>query len=58
MAETQAEAEAGSIQGAWCRIQSLDPGTPESLPEPMSGAKPLNHPGVPSFDKLLSSYEV
>ena len=25
----------------------LDPGTPGSCPEPMSGTKPLSHPGIP-----------
>ena len=26
----------------------LDPGTPESRPEPKAGAQPLSHPGVPT----------
>ena len=41
-AETQAEGEAGSMQGA-----RLDPGTPGSCPGPKAGAKPLSHPGIP-----------
>ena len=43
-AETQAEGEAGSIQGAQV---GLDPGTPGSHPEPKAGTKPLSHPGIP-----------
>ena len=43
-ADTQAEGEAGSLQGArW----GLDPGTPGSHPEPKADAQPLSHPGVP-----------
>ena len=44
-AETQAEGEAGSMQGA--RVE-LDPGSPGSGPGLNSGgAKLLNHPGCP-----------
>ena len=45
-AETQAEGEAGSMQGA---DVALDPRTPGSHPGPKAGAKPLSHPGVPFF---------
>ena len=38
-AETQAEGEAGPLQGAECGTQSLDPG---SRPEPKADAQPLN----------------
>ena len=43
-AETQAEGEAGSLQGARC---GLDSETPESRPEPKANTQPLNHPGAP-----------
>ena len=43
-AETQAEGEAGSLQGAQC---GLDPKTPGSCPEPKADAQLLSHPGVP-----------
>ena len=39
-AETQAEGEAGSPQGARC-------GTPRSCPEPKADAQPLSYPGAP-----------
>ena len=41
-AETQAEGEADSLQGAPCRTPS-----PGSHPEPKSGAQPLSYAGVP-----------
>ena len=45
-AETQADGEAGSMQGAWC-------GTWSRVSRIMSwaegGAKPPSHPGVPIF---------
>ena len=44
-AETQAEGEAGSLQGAPCGTRSQIRG---SGPEPKAGAQPLSHPGVPS----------
>ena len=44
-AETQAEGEAGSMQGAQCRT---DPGSTGSHPVPEAGAKLLSHLGVPS----------
>ena len=28
--------------------EGLDPGTPGSCPRPKAGAKPLNHPGIPT----------
>ena len=43
-AETQAEGEAGSLQGA-----RLIPG---SRPEPEEGPQPLSHPGVPNLHML------
>ena len=45
-AETQAEGEAGSSQGAQCGTRSPDPG---SCPESKADAQPLSHPGVPHF---------
>ena len=42
-AETQAEGEAGSMQGARCGTPSRTPG----IPEPKADAQPLSHPGVP-----------
>ena len=44
-AETQAEGEAGFMQGARCGIK---PRTPGSFPGPKAGIKPLSHPGIPS----------
>ena len=32
----------------------LDPGTPESHPEPKADAQLLSHPGVPNFTVLMS----
>ena len=43
-AETQAEGEAGSLQGARRGTRSRDPG---SHPEPKADAQPLSHPGAP-----------
>ena len=43
-AETQAEGEAGSMEGA---DVGLDPRTPGSCPVPKADAQPLSHPGVP-----------
>ena len=48
-AETQAEGEAGSPQGARCGTQSPDSG---SCPELKADAQPLSHPGVPEYDNL------
>ena len=45
-AETQAEEEIGSLQGARCGTQSRIPG---SHPEPKADAQPLSHPGVPPY---------
>ena len=39
--ETQAEEEAGSMQG-------LDPRTPGSRPKPKADVQPLSHPGAPN----------
>ena len=41
-AETQAEGEAGSSEGAQCGTQSQDPGI-----TPKADAPPLSHPGAP-----------
>ena len=43
--ETQAEGEAGSMQGARCGTRSWIPG---SHPEPKADAQPLSHPGIPT----------
>ena len=43
--ETQAEGEAGSMQGAQYGTRSWIPG---SRPEPKADAQPLSHPGVPT----------
>ena len=43
-AETQAEGEAGSSQGARCGTWSPDSG---SHPEPKADTQPLSHPGIP-----------
>ena len=32
----------------------LDPGSPESHPRPKAGAKPLSHPGIPTYWFLQS----
>ena len=48
-AETQAEGEAGSMQGP---DAGLDPGTPGSRPEPKADAQPLSHLGVPTLTLL------
>ena len=31
----------------------LDPGTPGSRPGPKAGTKPLSHPGIPNFIRIL-----
>ena len=46
-AETQAEGEAGSMQRE--PDMGFDPGSPGSRPEPKAGAKPLRHPGIPTY---------
>ena len=43
-AKTQAEGEAGFMQGAQCGTRSWDSG---SRPELKADAQPLSHPGVP-----------
>ena len=45
-AETQAEGEAGSMQGAHV---GLDPRTPGSCPEPKADTQPLSPAGVLAF---------
>ena len=52
-AETQAEGEAGSLQGA---NVGLDAGTPGSCPEPKAGAKPLSHPEIPQISVTLNGF--
>ena len=49
-AETQAEGEAGSLQGAHV---GLDPGPPGSRPGLTAGAKPLSHAGCPAPSSYL-----
>ena len=49
-AETQAEGEAGSWQGARCGIRSQTPG---SCPEPKTDAQLLSHPGIPLVDLTI-----
>ena len=50
-AETQAEGEAGSMHRE--PDVGLDPGSPGSRSGPKAGAKPLRHPGIPSFSIFL-----
>ena len=47
-AETQAEGEAGSMHRE--PDVGFDPGSPGWRPGPKAGAKPLRHPGIPSFN--------
>ena len=51
-AETPAEGEAGSLQGAQCGTQS---GIPGSCPEPKADTQPLSHPGIPNYCNSLHS---
>ena len=44
-AETQAEGEAGSMQGARCGTQSW---VSKIMPQAEDSAKPLSHPGFPN----------
>ena len=46
-AETKAEGESGSMHQE--PDVGFDPGSPGSRPGPKAGAKPLRHPGIPSF---------
>ena len=50
-AETQAEGEAGSMQGALRGTRSQDSG---SHPEPKANTQPLSHPGIPPWTVLRS----
>ena len=52
-AETQAEGEGGSSQGARHRTPSQILG---SRPEPKAGTQPLSHPGIPVFLYYKSQY--
>ena len=45
-AETQAEGEVGSMQGAHV---GFDPGTPGSHPGLKAGVQLLSHPGIPEI---------
>ena len=45
-AETQAQREAGSVEGPHVEV---DAGTPGSCPRWKAGTQLLSHPGVPSF---------
>ena len=49
-AETQAEGEAGSMQGARCGTQSQ---VSRIMPWAEGGAKPLSHRGCPIFPFFL-----
>ena len=49
-AETQAEGEAGSMQGAWCGTQSR---VSRITPWAEGSTKPLSHPGCPHVKNLL-----
>ena len=46
-AETQAEGEAGSMHRE--PDMGFDPVSPGSHPGPKAGAKPLRHPGIPTY---------
>ena len=48
-AETQAEEEAGSLQGAWCGTQSEDPGITPWAEGRWSTAEPPRHPRMSTF---------
>ena len=52
-AETQAEGEAGYMQGARCGTQSQDL---IPLPGPKAGAEPPSPPGIPSLKKKKRFY--
>ena len=52
-AETQAEGDAGSLQGAQCRTRSRTQG---SRPEPKAGTQLLSHPGVPDYFNISFLY--
>ena len=45
--EREAERETGSMH--WEPDVGFDPGPPGSCPGPKAGAKPLCHPGIPTF---------
>ena len=45
--ETEAEGEAGSMQGVQCGTRTWIMG---SGPEPKADAQPLSYPGVPDFN--------
>ena len=51
-AETQAEGEAGSMQGAQCGTQSWDS---RSCPGPKAGTQPLSHPSFPELEDIMLS---
>ena len=36
----------------------LDPRTPGSCPRPKAGAKPLTHPGIPSYHDFRKNFSV
>ena len=52
-AETQADREAGSMQGAQCRTQSQ---VSRITPWAEGGAKPLSHPGCPMSQNILLDF--
>ena len=51
-AETQAEGEVGSMQGARCRTRSQ---VSRIMPGPKAGAKPQSHPEIPLLKYLKLS---
>ena len=53
-AETQAEGEAGSMQGARCGIPSR---VSRITPWAEGGAKLLSHPGCPQVNKILKKHK-
>ena len=52
-AETQAEGEAGSIQGAWCETWSCNP---RIITWAKADAQPLSHPSIPDYYLLNIIY--
>ena len=54
-AETQAEGEAGSLQGIQCGTRSQILG---SRPEPKADAQKLSHPGAPKILSVLATEEI
>ena len=57
MKDTERQRHRQRAKQALCREPNvgLDPGTPGSRPGSKAGAKPLSHPGVPSFNPFEPS---